>query len=55
MPIALSMAVFDGWLQPALVLGLFIVNDCMTLCFSLHLASLKRTATEGISMTFGSS
>ncbi len=30
MPIALSMAVFDGWLQPALVLGLFIVNELIS-------------------------
>jgi hypothetical protein len=27
MPIAISLAVFDGWLQPALVLALFIVNE----------------------------
>jgi hypothetical protein len=30
MPIAISLAVFDGWLQPALVLGLFIVNELVS-------------------------
>jgi predicted PurR-regulated permease PerM len=30
MPIAISLAVFDGWLQPALVLGLFIVNELIS-------------------------
>jgi predicted PurR-regulated permease PerM len=30
MPIAISLAVFDGWLQPALVLALFIVNELVS-------------------------
>ena len=30
MPIAISLAVFDGWLQPALVLALFVVNELIS-------------------------
>ena len=30
MPIAISLAVFNGWLQPALVLALFIVNELVS-------------------------
>jgi predicted PurR-regulated permease PerM len=30
MPIAISLAVFDGWMQPALVLALFVVNELIS-------------------------
>lgn len=30
MPIAISLAVFDGWLRPALVLALFVVNEVIS-------------------------
>lgn len=30
MPIALSLAVFDGWVQPLLVLGLFVVTELIS-------------------------
>ncbi len=30
MPIAISLAVFDGWLQPGLVVALFVVNELIS-------------------------
>lgn len=30
MPIAISLAVFDGWLQPALVVSLFVLNELIS-------------------------
>ena len=30
MPIAISLAVFDGWVQPGLILVLFIVNELVS-------------------------
>jgi predicted PurR-regulated permease PerM len=30
MPIAISLAVFDGWLQPGLVVALFVVNELVS-------------------------